>query len=80
MNTNYNEDNIYYVKGYGTGIINIFGDEKVTDINVDLKTRSGSKIFFPFYTVSDINDEQSYIQFKTKESEEVPLKPKLDFT
>ena len=80
MNTNYNEDNIYYGKGYGTGIINIFGDEKVTDINVDLKTRSGSKIFFPFYTVSEINDEQSYIQFKTKESEEIPLKPKLDFT
>jgi len=80
MNTSYQEDNIYYGKGYGTGIINIFGDEKVTDINVDLKTRSGSKIFFPFYTVSEINDEQSFIQFKTKESEEVELKPKLDFT
>lgn len=80
MNTQYNEDNIYYGKGYGTGMINIFGDEKVTDINVDLKTRTGSKIFFPFYTVSEIDNEQSFIQFKTKENSDTIQKPKLDFT
>ena len=80
MNTTYNQDNIYYGKGYGTGMVNIFGDENITDINVDLKTRAGSKIFFPFYTVSELDEEQNFIQFKTKNQVKVDEKPKIDFT
>lgn len=80
MNTSYTKENIYYGKGYGTGMVNIFGDDNITDINVDLKTRAGSKIFFPFYTVSELNEEQNFIQFKTKDDEKIQVKPKIDFT
>jgi hypothetical protein len=80
MNTSYDKENIYYGKGYGTGMVNIFGDNNIIDINVDLKTRSGSKIYFPFYTVSELNEEQNFIQFKTKHEEKIDVKPKIDFT
>ena len=80
MNTSYDKENIYYGKGYGTGMVNIFGDNNIIDINVDLKTRSGSKIYFPFYTVSELNEEQNFIQFKAKHEEKIDVKPKIDFT
>jgi len=80
MNTAYNEEDVYYGKGYATGIVNIFGDEKLTDINVDLKTKTGTKINFPFYTVSEFNEDQQFIKFKSKSDNLSTTATKLDFT
>lgn len=80
MNTEYSEENVYYGRGYGTGIINIFGDLKTIDIDVNLKTRAGSKINFPFYTISEIDDENNFIHFISRDDENKVIKPKLNLS
>ena len=81
MNTTYKEGDVYYGKGYGTGIVEISGNSDNLEINVNLKTEEGSKIFFPMYGTSDINEEENFISFKNKtENTTIEKEPKIDFT
>ena len=81
MNTSYKEDDVYYGKGYGTGFVEIFGTTENIEIDVNLKTEEGSKIFFPMYGTSEINEEDNFITFidKTKSTDSIK-EPKIDFT
>ena len=81
MNTIYKEGDVYYGKGYGTGIVEISGNTDNLEINVNLKTEEGSKIFFPMYGTSDINEEENFISFKNKAiTNSIEKEPKIDFT
>ncbi len=79
MNTPDIEGNVYFGKGYATGMVNIFGYADNIEINVDLKTKKGTKINFPMYGSTDIKEEELFIIFK-KEIEDKAKDPKIDFT
>lgn len=79
MNTSYKEGDVYYGKGYGTGTVNVFGYSDNLEINVDLITEQGTKINFPMYGRSDIQEKESFIEFKNK-FEEKARERKIDFT
>ena len=80
MNTEYKEGEYYYGKAYGTGSANIFGYTDNIEITVDMKTSRGTKINFPMYGVSDINEEESFIRFVDKDTTIALIQPKFDFT
>jgi len=80
MNTEYKEGEYYYGKAYGIGSANIFGYTDNIEITVDMKTSRGTKINFPMYGVSDINEEESFIRFVNKDTTIVLNQPKFDFT
>ncbi len=81
MNTSYNKENVYYGKGYGTGIVELSGYTDNLSIDVNVKTEQGTKVNFPMYGIEDIDEEESFITFKsTKDSIKKIIDPKFDFT
>ena len=81
MNTFYDKDYVYYGKGYGTGIVEISGNTENIDIDVNLKTTTGSKINFPMYGMTDIEDDENFISFKPKNNlAKINIDPKFDLT
>ena len=81
MNTSYNKENVYYGKGYGTGIVELSGYSDNLSIDVNVKTEQGTKVNFPMYGMEDIDEEESFITFKSiKDSTEKIADPKFDFT
>ncbi len=64
MKTNYSEDEPYYGDAYITGIANISGYADNLSIDVNATTERGTKIFFPMYGPTTI-EEEGYISFKT---------------
>ena len=79
MNTKFKEDDIFYGKGYATGIINMSGKPDDIAFNVDLKTEGGSTINFPMYGEGDI-EEGKFIRFKQKNDNKKNIKPKIDYS
>lgn len=80
LNTEYEEGNYYYGKGYVTGTANIFGYADNIEITVDVQTKKGTTINFPMYGVSDLDEENNFITFRSQDtSYTVPI-PKIDYT
>jgi hypothetical protein len=81
LNTTYSEGEVYYGKGYATGMVDVSGYLDNIDINLNLKTEKGSKIFFPMYGFTEISEESSFITYLSKK-DTTPVKkdPKIDFT
>lgn len=80
MNTTYNKEDVYFGKGYGTGIVEVSGTSENISIDVNLKTEEGTKVNFPMYGISDI-EEEKFITFKSKNNIDTTFKnSKLDFT
>jgi hypothetical protein len=79
MNTKFKEDDIFYGKGYATGIINMSGTPDDIAFNVDVETESGSVINFPMYGDEDI-EEGKFIRFKQKNDTDKSKKPKIDYS
>ncbi len=69
MNTVYEEGSIYYGKAYVTGSANIEGYTDNLDITVNMKTERNTKINFPMFGVSEIEDELSFTWEKTDSTE-----------
>lgn len=63
LNTKYQEGDIYYGKAYGRGSANIFGTMTNTEITVDATTRKGTDVIFPMYGMSEIDDDDNFVQF-----------------
>ena len=63
LNTKYKEGDVYYGKAYGRGTANIFGTMSNTEITVDATTRKGTEVIFPMYGMSEIDDEDNFVQF-----------------
>jgi hypothetical protein len=80
LNTKQKEGDVYYGKAYGRGTANIFGTMTNTEITVDATTRKGTEVIFPMYGMSEINDEDNFVQF-VERGVSAQLEPQgLDFT
>ncbi|MBB78043.1 MAG: hypothetical protein CL844_03455 [Crocinitomicaceae bacterium] len=79
LNSKYKSGDIYYGKGYATGMIDIFGYSNNLDITVNLETKEGTKINIPMYGIKEIEDE-NFIHFVNKKNTINTLEPKIDFT
>lgn len=80
MNTTYKTGSMYYGKAYATGTVGIFGYTDNLDINVDVKTQKGTKIYFPMYGASELSDENNFIEFKSHDTTQVQAKRQIDYT
>jgi hypothetical protein len=80
MNTSYKEGDIYYGKAYATGIVNIFGYTDNLEITVNMETKAGTKINFPMYGTSEIDESGSFIVVNPDLEDKTEKDPKLDFT
>ena len=58
LNTTYAEGDVYYGKAYGRGTANVSGYGSKMDITVDVETRKGTKMIFPMYDNSEIEEDQ----------------------
>ena len=77
----YKEGDYYYGKAYGKGYANIAGYGNKMDVDVLVETTAGSKINFPMYGVSDIDEEDELVHFVSKNDPLAELiKDKIDFT
>ena len=80
LNTQYKEGDVYYGKAYGRGTANIFGTISNTEITVDATTRKGTEVVFPMYGMSEIDDDDNFVQF-VQDGVSAQLKEQgLDFT
>jgi hypothetical protein len=80
LNTKYKEGDVYYGKGYGRGTANIFGTMTNTEITVDATTRKGTEVIFPMYGMSEINDDDNFVQFVERGVSTQLAQQGLDFT
>ncbi|MBD3636737.1 MAG: translocation/assembly module TamB domain-containing protein [Crocinitomicaceae bacterium] len=62
MDTKYKEGDYYYGKAYVSGMVDIFGYDDHTEIEVDLKTEKGTSLVLPMYGSSEL-EEGSFIVF-----------------
>lgn len=79
MNTTYDIDNPYYGDAYITGIATISGYTDNLSIVVNAKTKRGTKIVFPMYGPTTI-EEDGFISFKKDGSEEEENENRIDLT
>ncbi len=79
MNSTYSPDEVYYGKAYVNGTANIFGYSDNLEITVDVTTQKGTKVNFPMYGVGEIDEEDSFIDFVSKDSSVITDEPKIDF-
>ena len=80
LNTKYKEGDVYYGKAYGRGTANIFGTMSNTEITVDATTRKGTEVIFPMYGMSEIDDEDNFVQFVERGVQSQLEEQGLDFT
>jgi hypothetical protein len=80
LNTKYVEGDIYYGKAYGRGTANIFGTISNTEITVDATTRKGTEVNFPMYGMSEIDDEDNFVQFVKNGAKQKPNDQMSNFT
>ncbi len=80
LNTDYRSGDIYYGKGYATGVINLFGYTDNLAVTVNLETKRGTKVNIPMFGVGEIEDENNFIVFIDKDSIVEITEPKIDFT
>ncbi len=80
LNSTYKPGDVYYGKGYATGMVNIFGYTDNLEITVDLDTKKGTKINIPMYGVGEIDDSENFIVFIDKDTTIDVTEPKIDFT
>jgi hypothetical protein len=58
LNTAYVEGDVYYGKAYGRGTANVSGYGSKMDITVEVETRKGTRMVFPMYDNSEIEEDQ----------------------
>lgn len=79
LNTQYKEGDSYYGKAYALGYAHIEGVESTMSVDVNLTTRKGSKVIFPMYGSSELEDE-SIIHFISKTKAPLAVAPKLNYS
>jgi hypothetical protein len=80
LDTKQKEGDVYYGKAYGRGTANIFGTMSNTEITVDATTRKGTEVIFPMYGMSEINDEDNFVQFVERGVSSQLTQQGIDFT
>lgn len=79
LNSEYEQGAIYHGKGYGTGMIELFGYTDNLEVTVDIVTQKGTKIDIPMYGMGEI-EEENFIVFVDKDTTAEYIEPKIDFT
>jgi len=79
LNTKYKEGDVYYGKAYGRGTANIAGYGAIMDVTVNVQSRKGTKVFFPMYGTSEL-EEESIIHFVSENQVADEIENKIDFT
>lgn len=80
LNTEFNEGDVFYGKGYVTGNVNIYGTDDFVEITANVRSERGTKINFPMYGRSDLKEEDFVIFVKKVDSSLVIPETKIDFT
>ncbi|MDP4268243.1 MAG: translocation/assembly module TamB domain-containing protein, partial [Bacteroidota bacterium] len=75
LNTNSNQNSIYYGSGFITGKVNIKGNSENVYIDVNARTEKGTRVFIPL-TSSEELSETNYISFIRKDSSKIVTKEK----
>lgn len=65
INTTQKDNESFYGKAYGTGLVRISGDANKVDFNINVKTEPKSKLTIPMVT-SAVATENTFIKFKPK--------------
>ena len=63
LNTSYQDGDVYYGKAYGRGTANISGYANNMSITLDVETREGTRINFPMYGISEIEEDFDFVSF-----------------
>ncbi|MES2555827.1 MAG: translocation/assembly module TamB domain-containing protein [Bacteroidota bacterium] len=80
LNTQYKEGDAYYGRAYGTGTASIYITDKETEINVNVKTESGTKIDLPMYGKSELAEGKFIKVGPPGQTDEDSVKHDLDLT
>lgn len=81
MNAAYSPDYQFYGKGYGTGLVNIFGYTKNLEITVNVKAVKGTEVSIPLYGVGELEEENDFIIWDDSVSLSQDLNiPKINFS
>lgn len=62
INTTAKDNSLFYGKGYGSGVLNIVGNEQKTSLNITAQTALNSSIVMPFSNVSTVS-QSNFITF-----------------
>ncbi len=65
LNTNANQNSLYYGKAYATGLIKIYGDLKNVNFNIDARTEKGTQFNIPLSGAEEIS-ENKFVTFINK--------------
>ncbi len=80
LNTKYKEDEIYYGKGYVTGDVNLSGYANNLNVEVNLKSKKGTEITIPLYGSKELEEENSFIHFKSNDTSNLSATKKINLT
>ena len=80
MNTEHKDGDIYYGKAYGRGSANISGYANNMSITLDVETSEGTKINFPMYGISEIEEDFDFVSFVNEGLNESIDENKVDLT
>ena len=80
LNTEHKDGDIYYGKAYGRGSANISGYANNMSITLDVETSEGTKINFPMYGISEIEEDFDFVSFVNEGLNESIDENKVDLT
>jgi len=66
LNTSATQNDLFYGRGFVSGYAHLYGDEKLVNIDLDLKTERNSQLFLPMEYASTVT-ENNFITFVNKE-------------
>lgn len=79
LNTTYKEGDYYYGKAYARGFAHIRGEGSSLKVEVDLTSRKGSKVIFPMYGSSELEDA-SIFHFVSRDNQNKPKASSINYS
>jgi hypothetical protein len=80
LNTEFQEGDIFYGKGYVTGNVNIYGTDELVDITANIRSARGTQINFPMFGRGEIGEDDFLIFVNNLDSSNLIFDKKIDFT
>jgi hypothetical protein len=80
LDTEYQEGEIFYGRGYVTGNVNIYGTDELVDITANVRSARGTQINFPMFGRGEIGEDDFLVFINNLDSADMVLDKKLDFT
>ncbi len=80
LNTEYEEGEVFYGRGYVTGNVNIYGTDELVDITANVRSARGTQINFPMFGRGEIGEDDFLVFINNLDSSNIVIDKKLDFT